>query len=296
MVASKRSSFELSQKGAWISIGTYAALMATKLTVGLMSGSQAITADGLNNATDVLGSVAVLYGLKIAQRPADEDHRYGHERAEGVAALVVATIMALVSIDVGLSAVRSIFTPVQEPPAAWGAWVALGAGIIMLIVYTYNLRLAKRCNSKALEAAAQDNRSDALTSFGAAAGIIGAQLGWTWADPLAGLVVAAVVARTAWQIGRESAHMLMDGFTDIDRVKALRSEVKQVEGVTRVHNLRCRHLGTSVAVDVTVAVPNHLSVIEAHAVADRVEARLHSQDGVQEVQVHIEPDAIPSVG
>lgn len=296
MVAAKHSSFEASQKGAWVSIGTYILLTSVKLTVGLLAGSQAITADGLNNATDVLGSVAVLYGLKIAQRPADDDHRYGHERAEGVASLVVATIMSLVSIDVGFSAVRSIFTPAQEPPAMWSLWVAMAASAVMLVVYTYNMGLAKRTGSKALEAAAHDNRSDALTSLGAAVGILGAQFGWGWADPLAGLVVAFMIARTAWFIGREAAHMLMDGFADLDRIKALRNDVKQVNGVIKVHNLRCRHLGTSVAVDVTVAVPGFMSVIEAHDVADRVEAILTAQEDVQEVHVHVEPDALPNVG
>lgn len=296
MVASKRSSFEASQKGAWLSISTYLCLTAAKLTVGYLSGSQAITADGLNNATDVLGSVAVLYGLKIAQRPADEDHRYGHERAEGVAALVVATIMGLVSLDVGFSAARSIFSPSSETPALWSLWVALGASAVMLAVYAYNLNLAKQTGSKALEAAAHDHRSDALTSVGAGVGILGAQLGLTWADPLAGFVVALMIARTAWGIGREAAHMLMDGFADVDRLRALRAEVKQVDGVTKVRSIRCRHLGSLVAVDVTVAVPGHLSVVEAHEVADRVEAALTAQDDVQEVVVHIEPDALPHVG
>lgn len=295
MVASKRSSFESSQKGAWLSIATYLFLTAAKLGVGYLSGSHAITADGLNNATDVLGSVAVLYGLKIAQRPADEDHRYGHERAEGVAALVVATIMGLVSIDVGLSAGRSILAPGAAIPALWGLWVSLAAAGIMLTLYAYNLNLAKQTGSKALEAAAHDHRSDALTSVGAAVGILGAQFGLTWADPLAGLVVAFMIAKTAWAIGKEAAHMLMDGFADVDRLKALRAEVKRVDGVTKVRSLRCRHLGSSVSVDVTVAVPSNMSVIEAHEVANRVEATLTAQADVQEVVVHIEPDAIPSV-
>lgn len=296
MVASKRSSFETSQKGAWLSIGTYLFLTAAKVAVGYLSGSRAIMADGLNNATDVLGSVAVLYGLKIAQRPADEDHRYGHERAEGVAALVVATIMGLVSIDVGFSAVRAILAPGGEAPAMWSLWVALSAAVVMLALYAYNLNLAKQTGSKALEAAAYDHRSDALTSLGAAAGILGAQAGLSWADPLAGFLVALMILRTAWAIGKEAAHMLMDGFADIERLKSLRVEVKRVEGVTKVRSIRCRHLGSSVAVDVTVAVPGHLSVIEAHEVADRVEAALTAQADVQEVVVHVEPDAAPSVG
>jgi len=290
MVASKRTSLESSQKGAWVSIATYVLLTGAKIAVGVVGGSQAIMADGVNNATDVLGSIAVLFGLKIAQRPADDDHRYGHERAEGVAALIVATIMGLVSLEVGFSAVQAIFAPSGEAPAWWSLWVALASFVIMMAVHAYNLRLARATGSRALEAAAQDNRSDALISLGAGAGILGAQFGLTWADPLAGLLVAVMVAKTALEIGKEAANMLMDGFADTDRIRALRNAVKRIEGVSRVQNLRARHLGNNVAIDITVAVPCHLNVVEAHAVADRVEEVLTAQEDVQEVHVHIEPD------
>lgn len=295
-MATVNRSTESSQKGAWLSIGTYVFLTVAKLAAGYVTGSQAMTADGLNNATDVLGSVAVLAGLKIAQQPADEEHRYGHERAEGVASLVVATIMGLVSIDVGVAAVKSIANPSTEPPAFWGLWVSLAAATVMFALYAYNMNLAKRTHSKALEAAAYDHRSDALISIGAAVGILGAQFGLVWADPLAGFAVAVMVARTAWGIGKDAAFMLMDGFPDVDRVTSLRRQVHQVEGVSRVRSLRCRQMGASVAVDVTVIVSAHMSVVEAHEVADRVEETLSSAEDVQMVHVHIEPDAAAGIG
>nr|WP_245301913.1 cation diffusion facilitator family transporter [Symbiobacterium terraclitae] len=278
------------QKGAWLSIATYCLLTAAKLTVGWLAGSQAITADGVNNATDVLGSVAVLLGLMVAQRPADEEHRYGHARAEGVASLIVATIMGIASLEVGRSAVLSLVAPGREAPQGWSLWVALGSAALLLAVYAYNLRLARRCGSSALESAAYDHLSDALISLGAAAGIVGSNVGWTWADPLAGLAVAVLVARTAWSIGSGAAHMLMDGFADRERIAALHGVVTGIEGVTGVQDLRARSLGNTVAVDVTVLVPRHLTVVEAHAVADRVEQALTSLADVGAVQVHVEPD------
>jgi len=278
------------QKGAWLSIATYCLLTAAKVSVGWLAGSQAITADGVNNATDVLGSIAVLLGLKIAQRPADEEHRYGHARAEGVASLVVATIMGLASLEVGRSAVLSLVAPARKAPAGWALWVALGSAALLLTVYAYNLRLARRCGSTALESAAYDHLSDALISLGAAAGILGSNLGWNWADPLAGLAVAVLVARTAWSIGSGAAHMLMDGFDDRERITELQGVITGIDGVTGVQDLRARLLGNSVAVDVTVLVPQHLSVVEAHAVADQVERALTSRADVGRVQVHVEPD------
>ncbi len=281
-----------SQKGAWLSVATYCLLAAAKLTVGWLSGSQAIAADAINNATDVLGSAAVLLGVKIAQRPADDEHRYGHERAEGVASLVVATIMGLASLEVGRGAVLALISPERGAPAAWSLWVALGSAAILLAVYTYNLRLARHTGSKALEAAAYDHLSDFFISVGAAAGILGSQVGWRWADPLAGLLVAALIARTAWSIGSEAAHMLMDGFADRARIAALEEVVLGVQGVTGVQSLRARLMGSRVHVDVTVLVPSQMSIVEAHAVADRVEEALIRLSDVREVHVHVEPDAV----
>lgn len=281
-----------SQRGAWLSITAYILLTAVKLTVGWLAGSQAITADGLNNATDVLGSVAVLFGLKIARRPADDEHRYGHERAEGVASLVVATIMGLVSLEVGRSAVLSLVNPARQAPEAWSGWVALGSAVLLFGLYAYNLNLARRCGSRALEAAAYDHRSDALISTGTAVGIVGGRMGWNWADPLAGLLVAVMIAQTAWEIGKSAANMLMDGYGDAERMKALHSLVNEVEGVSGVQSLRARHLGSNLAVEVTVLVPRHLSIVEAHEVADRVEAALKGHDDIQEVQVHVEPVSV----
>ena len=135
-----------------------------------------------------------------------------------------------------------------------------------------------------------DHLSDALISLGAAAGILGSNLGWNWADPLAGLAVAVLVARTAWSIGSGAAHMLMDGFDDRERITELQGVITGIDGVTGVQDLRARLLGNSVAVDVTVLVPQHLSVVEAHAVADQVERALTSRADVGRVQVHVEPD------
>lgn len=290
MTAVGKERLASSLRGAWVSIITYITLTAAKLGLGYLAGSQALMADGLNNATDVLGSVAVLCGLRIALQPADEEHRYGHERAEGVASVVVATIMGLVGLNVGFSAVKAIFQPDLTPPSVWSMWVGLVSAGIMYLVYRYNMGLAKRTGSRSLEAAAFDNRSDALTSLGTVVGIVGAQIGWAWIDPLAGLAVAILICHTAWEIGREAAHMLMDGFDDPGRMAALRTQVAEVNGVTEVQRLRARHLGLGLSVDVTVAVACDLSVVEAHEVADRVEAALKADDDVAEVHVHVEPD------
>lgn len=277
-----------SQRGAWLSIGTYVALTVLKLGVGWWSGSKALVADGVNNLTDVIGSTAVLLGLRIAVRPADADHRYGHERAETVAAVVVAAVMGLIGLDVAFAAGRAIFSPQQAVPHPLAIGVGVGSALVMVGVYGYNARLARRTGSKALAAVAYDNRSDAFTSIGSVAGIIGARLGWPWLDPVAGLAIALIILRTAWHIGYDAVYALSDGF-DAGQLRQIRDRVGALGDVAGVRELRARHIGNSVAVEVTVAVGPNLTVVEAHQVCDRVEQALLGFLAIGHVHVHVEP-------
>lgn len=278
-----------SERGAWLSIGSYVLLTIIKLGAGSWGGSKALVADGINNLTDVVGSVAVLLGLRIARRPADADHRYGHGRAESVAAVVVAAIMGLIGLDVAASAAMAVFRPQLEAPHGAAIWVGLFSALYMFGVYLHNIRLSARTGSKALAAAAYDNRSDALTSVGTVVGILGARAGWTWMDPVAGFVIALIIIRTAWHIGAEAGHSLMDGF-DVKELESIRLRVRRVEGVTGVLDARARQLGNVTAIEVTISVDPALNVMEAHAISDRVERALLSQRSVKHVHVHIEPE------
>src|SRR5690606_18571351 len=202
------------EKGAWLSIITYIILSAVKIVVAYIGDSDALRADGLNNSTDVVASVAVLIGLKISRKPPDEDHHYGHYRAESVASLFAAFIMAVVGIEVIIDTLQTIFSGTVPQPDMITAWTALGSALVMFFVYRYNLKLSKRIESASLYAASQDNRSDALVSLGAFVGIGGAQLGLLWLDPLAGFIVGIIICKTAWEIFNDATHTLTDGFAE----------------------------------------------------------------------------------
>lgn len=276
------------EKGAWISIIAYIALSAIKLLVGATAGSEALLADGYNNATDIVASIAVLVGLKISRKPPDRDHRYGHFRAETVAALIASFIMAAVGIQVLYQAISTLFTPGVESPDMISAWTAIFSAVVMLLVYRYNSRLARRINSKALMAAAADNRSDALVSIGALVGIIGAIIGWVWLDPLAAVIVGFIICKTAWGIFREASHALTDGF-DEHELADIRNTIMTSPGVKGVKDIKARVLGSHVIVDVTVQVHHHLNVVESHAITEVVEERLLSRHRISYTHIHIEP-------
>lgn len=276
------------EKGAWVSIAAYIALSALKLAIGYMFVSGALVADGYNNLTDIVASVAVLVGLRISQKPPDKDHPYGHFRAETIAALIASFIMATVGIQVLITAVRSLIAAEHTTPNMITAWVALFSAICMGAVYWYNSRLARKINNQALMAAAKDNLSDALVSIGAAVGIVGSQFGMPWLDPVAALLVGLIICKTAWGIFYSSTHALTDGF-DEKELTTLRATIAKTKGVIAIKDIKARVHGSNVLVDVIVLVDPELSLIESHRICDEIERRMGRKHNIMGVHVHVEP-------
>lgn len=280
------------EKGAWLSIVTYILLSLFKISMGYVTGSEALTADGVNNTTDIIVSVAVLIGLRISRKPPDTDHPYGHRRAETIASMVASFIMAAAGLQVVIQAGKSFLSGEHTAPNMAAAWVALGSSVVMYGVYMYNRNLAKRVNSQSLMAAAHDNRSDALVSIGAAVGIIGSRFGYPILDAAAAFAVGIVICKTAWDIFSEASHALTDGF-DEKRLKEFRQTVKETPGVRRIKDIRARVHGSHVLLDVVVEVGRELSVEQSHEISDHIEKRMLDKHEIVNVHVHIEPYVEP---
>jgi len=276
------------EKGAWVSIIAYLVLSAVKLGAGYWFASGALVADGFNNLTDIVASVAVLIGLRISQKPPDKDHRYGHFRAETIAALIASFIMATVGIQVLISAVKSLMSPEHTAPDLTSAWIALAAAACMGGVYLYNRNLARKINNQALFAAAKDNMSDALVSIGAAVGIIGAQFGLPWLDPVAALLVGIIICKTAWDIFYSCTHALTDGFDEKELGK-LKATIAKTKGVKAIKDIKARAHGSNVLIDVIVQVDPGLSLIESHRICDDIEQRMERKHNILGIHVHVEP-------
>lgn len=276
------------ERGAWISIAAYVVLSIVKLAIGYLFHSEALLADGLNNSTDIVASIAVIVGLRISRKPPDEDHPYGHFRAETLAALVASFIMMAVGIQVLVQAVQKLIYGGSEVPNALAAWVALACALVMYGVYRSNLRLARQINSGALRATAKDNLSDALVSVGAFVGIIGSQFGLPWLDVLTAFVVGLIICKTAWDIFRDTSLSLTDGF-DEDKLEEFKATIGSAPGVERLKDIRARQHGAQVLVDATVLVDNNLSVSESHEITERIERMMLETYRIEHVHIHIEP-------
>lgn len=277
------------ERGAWVSIAAYIGLSIFKLTCGYWLASNALVADGFNNLTDIVASVAVLIGLKISRKPPDSDHTYGHFRAETIAALVASLIMAIVGIQVIFTALRSLYYGDTSSPELAAGGVAAFCAVVMWGVYLYNRKLAKQTNSGALMAAAKDNMSDALVSVGATIGIVGSQFGLPWLDMAAALGVGILICYTAWSIFREATHNLSDGY-DEQELASLRNAIHRIDGVEGIKELKARIHGNKVFVDVVIEVDPQLTVKQSHEISDLVEKEMYNEkQNVLGVHIHVEP-------
>lgn len=284
------------QFGAWVGIIGNIALAAAKLLIGMAAKSQALVADAVHSASDVVGSVAVLIGLKAAERPPDEDHPYGHGKAESIAAIIVSVLLAVVGFEIGSASVKSLFSPL-EPPGFIAVWAAAGSMLVKEWMFRYKYKLGKELNSPSLIANAFEHRSDVFSSFAALVGIGGAILGgrfdlpWLlYLDPIAGIFVSILVLKMAYEIMRESIHNALDHVLHEDQTVELRHAIEAVEGVMRIDSLRAREHGHYQIVDVKIGVDPHITVEEGHRIGKEVKQSLLSRfPDVRDVLIHVNP-------
>lgn len=288
MNENRYSELKQAEKGALISIIAYIAISGLKLAVGSLAHSEALRADGLNNSTDIIASVAVLIGLRVSRKPADADHRYGHWKAENVASLITSMIMLAVGLEVLYTSLRVLFLGQTQSPDMAAAIVGIFSAIVMYGVYFYNKRLAKKMKSPALLAAAKDNRSDAWTSIGTAVAIFAASFDLGFLDSITAVIVAGLILKTAIEIFKDSSFSLSDGF-DQQLLADYAVAIAQVDNVAAVKNLRGRMYGANVFLDVVICVNKNFTVEKSHQIADEIEELMAAKFGVFDSDIHIEP-------
>lgn len=284
------------QFGAWIGIIGNILLTGIKWVIGYMANSRALIADAAHSASDVVGSVAVLIGLRAAERPPDKDHPYGHGKAESVASIIVSVLLMLVGFQIGYGSIESIFKPLRAPDML-AVWAAIGSMIVKEAMFRYKYNLGKKLNSQSLIANAWEHRSDVYSSFAALIGIGGSifgakwQIGWMlYLDPAAGIFVSILVLKMAYNILMESIHSTLDHVLHEEQTVPLRTSIQSVEGVLRVDELRAREHGHYQIVDVKISVNPHITVEEGHRIGKQVKKDLLAQfTEVRDVFVHINP-------
>jgi cation diffusion facilitator family transporter len=270
------------------------ALGAAKLVGGVVGGSLAMVSDAVNSLGDVFTSSAVLMAFRVAQKPADAEHPYGHTRAEAIAGSNVAVLVIVSALLVGWNTLRSLPpAPIEVVPPLWTLLIAGGNVAIKEALYHYKIRLGRRLGSSALIANAWDHRSDALSALAvlislALVRILGPS--YAWIDAVAALVVVGVILYSATSLLFSSAQELMDAQADAEFVAAIRDVAVDPPEVSDVDKLWVRKTGLEYLVDIHVQVPAELSVDEGHRISHQVKDRILERFPiVRDVLVHLEP-------
>ncbi|HEM3702149.1 TPA: cation transporter [Streptococcus suis] len=283
---------KLAERGAIVSITAYIILSGIKLAAGHIFHSDALTADAFNNISDIIGNVAVLVGLRMAQKPADTDHKFGHWKMEDLASLITSFIMFVVGFQVLYSTFIKIISNQTVEIDMTGAVVGVFSALVMIGVYLYNKSLARRVHSKSLEATAKDNLSDAVTSIGTSVAIIAAAFNFPIVDKIAAVVITFFILKTAYEIFMESFFTLSDGF-DEELLHKYEEDILKLPKVVAVKSQRGRTYGANIYLDIVLEMNPDLSVYESHEVTEQVEQLLTLKHGVFDVDIHVEPSEIP---
>lgn len=277
-------------RSTWVSVGVNIVLASTQVTVGLLSKSQALVADGIHSLSDLVADFVVLFAGHHARKEADEDHPYGHQRFETAASLVLGALLLAVGLGMLWSAFRKLEAPETVAQVhASALWVAVGALVAKELLFRYMLAVAKRVKSSMLVANAWHARSDAASSLVVGLGIVGNLAGYPILDPIAALIVGFMVSRMGWGFGWDALHDLMDRSADAQEVAAIRQTLAETPGVQNVHDVRTRKMGDMIVVDAHIEVDASLSVEAGHAIAVQARQRVLQRHRVLNVMTHVDP-------
>lgn len=276
-----------------ISIIANVVLAAFKLVAGVFAHSGAMISDAIHSASDVFSTFVVMIGIKIASKEPDEEHPYGHERMECVAAIILATILCITGLGIGKNALSNI-TGNSGEMAVPGV-LALIAAIVSIIVkeamFWYTRHYAKKIDSGALMADAWHHRSDALSSIGAFIGIIFARMGYVMMDSIACLVICVFIVKAAYDIFKDAIDKMVDKSCSLEVEAEIRTIVMSVDGVKGIDSLSTRLFGNKMYVDIEIRADGEKTLNETHEIAEAVHDSIEARfEKVKHIMVHVNPD------
>lgn len=271
------------------------ALAVSKLLAGIFGHSHALIADAVESFADIISSLIVWRGLVVAAEPADEDHPYGHGKAEPLATAVVSLMLLLAAVWITIKAIQEISEPHQSP-APFTLLVLIGVIAVKETLFRFVLRESIIVESSAVASDAWHHRSDAITSFAAAIGITIALIGgpgYEAADDWAAIIAAGVIAANGLRLLRPALNELMDHSPNRELVEQIRRLAQAQPGVDAVEKCLVRKMGYHYFVDMHLEVDPDMTVLRSHEIAHQVKDRVRSEiPSVYDVMVHIEPTRI----
>ncbi len=272
-------------------------LFAFKLVAGIVGRSGAMVADAVHSASDFATDIVVLLFVRISAKPRDDDHDWGHGKYETLASLIIGVVLLAVSVELLVESVEKISAVVAGEVLPRPGIIAIIAAAVSIVakeaLYQYSMRVGRKLDSPSVIANAWHHRSDALSSIGALLGIGCAYfLGEKWriADPIAAIVVAALIMKVAINLCRTAIAELLEKSLPAEVEEEILAIISATPNVHKPHNLRTRSIGSNIAIEVHIRVDGSMTVHASHEISRDIEQRLRNRFGQQTaVAIHIEP-------
>lgn len=274
-----------------------AVLMLFKFAAGIFGNSSAMIADAVHSLSDFVTDIVVLAFVKISHKPKDKSHDYGHGKYETLATTIIGIALFAVAVGILVEGVKKIAFwsngGTLTMPGQLALWAALISIIMKELIFQYTNRKAKKLNSQAMKANAWHHRSDALSSIGTAIGIGGALIGgerWAVLDPIASLVVGALIIKVAYDLLKNGVGDLMEQSLPEEVENEIMDIVKSVPEITEPHELCTRRIGNHYAIEMHVLMNGDIPLKDAHDKATEIESLLKKQYGDDtHIVIHVEP-------
>ncbi len=265
-------------------------LLIIKIIAGLMVGSTALIADGVHSGSDVITSVGVIIGVKMSQKPRDEEHHYGHGKIETITTFLLSIVLIYVGVKIGYSAFIAVIQKKQVHFTYFALFTALISIIIKEIQYQITFRVGTKEQSPALIADSWHHRSDALSSIASFIGILGARYEIYILDGLAGLVVSIIIIKVGVKIFIDCFQQLIDVSIHTDEIDNVKNIITNKTDTEYISDMRTRRYGTKVFIDISICVNPNINIYEGHEIAKEVENIIKEEiDNVKDVIVHVNP-------
>lgn len=292
----KNNDLKEGMKVSVISIIGNVFLSIFKFIAGIIGKSNAMISDSIHSLSDVLSTIVVMIGLKLASKKEDVSHPYGHERIECVASFILAIFLFITGLGIGWMGIKTIFfenySEIKTPTL-----IALIAAIISIItkeaMYWYTRSVAKKIKSDALMADAWHHRSDALSSIGSLIGIGGAMMGFKLLDSIASIIICLCIIKVSYDIFMDSVDKMVDKACNSDFINKICDLVLSTSGVLNIDLIKTRLFGNKIYIDLEIAANQDLTLKEAHEIAQKVHDKIENNyEDVKHCMVHVNPKEI----
>ena len=290
----RRTNEQMAMRASIVTIICDIGMVVFKLFAGIFGRSTAMLADAVHSLSDMVATFVVMIGVKMANRKADKEHPYGHERFEAVAAIILSIMLFATGAGIGWAGVQQIIHWEHGDDIAIPGMIALVAAVVTIalkgIMYIYKIRVAKKIDSGALKADAWHHLSDSLSSIGSFAGILGARMGFPILDPIAAIAICLFILKASLDIFRDAISKMTDRACDDETQGRMREVILAQEGVMDIDLFKTRIFGDRIYVEVEISVDGTKTLQEAHEIAHKVEDAIESEfPKVKHCMVHMNP-------